>query len=246
MKLKLYIKELIFIFTSQYPKIKEIFKTVLYQTIFRSKNINSQLQKLSTLNTAKYINKNLIDIFPVKNKFDLLDIALKNITLEKGAIIEFGIYKGGTINYIAKKNKNKIIYGFDSFEGLPEDWRYGFSKGKFKLNKKIPKLERNIKIYAECFENSIPKFIEDKKNTPGLISFIHVDCDLYSSTKLIFSLLTNQIGPGTVIVFDEYFNYPGWERGEFLAFKEFILSKKLNYKYLTYNYLHEQVAIKII
>ena len=246
MKLKSHIKDLTFFLTSKFPQIKEFLKVILYQTIFRSKNIHLQLQILSTSNTAKYINNNLIEISPVKNKFDVLDIALKNITLEDGEIMEFGIYKGGTINYIAKKNKNKIIYGFDSFEGLPEDWRYGFSKGKFTLDKQIPKLERNIKIYTDLFENSIPKFIEDKKNKLGLISFIHIDCDLYSSTKLIFSLLKNQIGRGTVIVFDEYFNYPGWEKGEFLAFKEFILSKKLKYKYLTYNCLHEQVAIKIL
>ena len=51
--------------------------------------------------------------------------------------------------------------------------------------------------------------------------------------------------PGTVIVFDEYFNYSGWEEGEFRAFQEFVAARKLSYEYLTYNREHQQVAVRI-
>jgi hypothetical protein len=54
-----------------------------------------------------------------------------------------------------------------------------------------------------------------------------------------------RIKSGTVIVFDEYFNYPGWQGGAFKAFKEFIAYSGLSYEYLTYNRLHEQVAVQI-
>ena len=57
--------------------------------------------------------------------------------------------------------------------------------------------------------------------------------------------LENKIQKGTVILFDEYFNYPGWQRGEFKAFQEFIKRTKKSYKYLTYNNNGEQVAIKL-
>jgi hypothetical protein len=50
---------------------------------------------------------------------------------------------------------------------------------------------------------------------------------------------------GTVIVFDEYFNYPGWENHEFKAFQEFVEQTNLKYEYLAYNRRHEQVAVKI-
>jgi len=36
----------------------------------------------------------------------------------------------------------------------------------------------------------------------------------YSSTKTVFDTLADRIVPGTVIVFDEFFNYPGSKRGE--------------------------------
>jgi len=47
-------------------------------------------------------------------------------------------------------------------------------------------------------------------------------------------------------VFDEYFNYPDWEKGEFKAFQEFITKTGRKYLYLTFNHLHEQVALKIV
>jgi hypothetical protein len=51
---------------------------------------------------------------------------------------------------------------------------------------------------------------------------------------------------GTVVVFDEYFNYPGWQRGEYLAFQEFCSRHSMRYEFLTYNARHEQVAVRII
>jgi putative intracellular protease/amidase len=49
-----------------------------------------------------------------------------------------------------------------------------------------------------------------------------VDCDVYDSTKTIFDVLKRRIRDGTVVVFDELCNYPGFERGELRAFVEFL------------------------
>lgn len=40
------------------------------------------------------------------------------------------------------------------------------------------------------------------------IAFVYVDCDLYSSTKVIFENIYYRINEDTIIVFDEYYNYP--------------------------------------
>lgn len=69
---------------------------------------------------------------------------------------------------------------------------------------------------------------------------------MYSSTQTMFKLLKNNIQAGTVIVFDEYFNYPNWENGEFLAFQEFISETGLKYEYLGYVYNSTQVAVRIL
>lgn len=153
------------------------------------------------------------------------------------------MFQGGSINHIAKKLPFSKIDGFDSFEGLPEAWRDGYAEGSFKMNQ-LPTVESNVALHKGWFDSTLPAFLE--KVESGInVGYLHVNCDLYSSTKTIFACLANRIKSGTVIVFDEYFNYPGWEGGEFKAFKEFIAYSGLSYEYLTYNRLHEQVAVQI-
>ena len=116
-------------------------------------------------------------------------------------------------------------------------------KGHFKINK-LPKVRKNVQLIKGWFDDTIPSFIQENKDFK--VAFIHSDSDLYSSTKTMFELLKNHIQSGTVIVFDEYFNYPNWEQGEFKAFQEFVRDNNLQYKYLAYTYKATQVAIQIL
>ena len=59
--------------------------------------------------------------------------------------LAFGVFHGGTINYISNFTKNKV-YGFDSFEGLPEKWRDGFEKGCFNMNGELPQVKENVAL----------------------------------------------------------------------------------------------------
>jgi hypothetical protein len=78
------------------------------------------------------------------------------------------------------------------------------------------------------------------------VAFIHIDCDLYSATKTVLAQLAPMLVEGTVIVFDEYFNYPGWQQGEFKAFAEFIASHdRLGYDYIGYIRNGGQVAVRL-
>jgi len=222
-----------------YNKIQDIINDAIKISY---KDIDLAIQRRALESTIDYINKNMLTVQSVINKFQVLDYALSKISNKKGLILEFGVFKCETINYIAKQLSNLNVFGFDSFEGLPENWRDGFPKGTFSLNV-IPNVEDNVVLIKGWFENSIPDFIIQNQDD---IVFLHIDCDLYSSTKTIFNNLKNQIKKGTVIVFDEYFNYPGWENGEFKAFQEFVKDNDIQYSYLTYNKLNEQVAIIIL
>jgi hypothetical protein len=176
----------------------------------------------------------------VTSKWEVHDLAVSEAKLN-GVFMEFGVYKAETINYIAKKTHERV-YGFDSFEGLPEFWRDGFPKGTFSVES-LPQVEKNVVLVKGWFEDSLARFLDE--NEIRTIAYLHIDCDLYSSTKTIFDNLKDKIVPGTIIVFDEYFNFPGWENDEFKAFQEFILQSELTYSYIAYNSLHEQVAVKI-
>ena len=78
---------------------------------------------------------------------------------------------------------------------------------------------------------------------PQDIAFVHIDSDLYSSAKTVLSNLAPCIKPGTIIVFNEYFNYPNWKKHEFKAFQEFCAEYAVNYDYLCWGQF--EVAVRI-
>jgi len=208
------------------------------------KNIEVELQRIALNKTAEYILKNMREVQSVKTRYDVIDRAIQETSIKEGLILEFGVFKGESINYIAKKFPDEIVYGFDSFEGLPGAWRDGFDKGSFQIkNLANIKFEKNITLIKGYFNETLPVFF--KEHTLP-IKFMHIDSDLYSSAVTIFNNVLNQIKSGTVIVFDEFFNYPGFEEGEFKAFHEFITQTQLSFKFITYNRRHEQVAVKIL
>ncbi len=204
-------------------------------------NIQRVLQNRAAQQTAEFVEKNLGEVSAFDSDFELLRHAFSKVSLAEGLILEFGVFAGTTINYIATMTQRRI-YGFDSFEGLPEMWRPGFEKGRFAL-KKLPKVRPNVTLVKGWFCDTLPAFLEGH---PGALSFLHVDSDLYSSAETIFRLCEKRIVPGTVIVFDEFFNYPGWLQGEYKAFNEFIARTQLKYEFLGYCQYHEQLALRIV
>jgi hypothetical protein len=170
------------------------------------------------------------------------DIALQKINTH-GLCLEFGVWKGDSLNYFSKFLPNKKWYGFDSFLGLQEDWKGGFfAKGYFNLNGKIPNFDKNVSIVKGWFKETLPNFFKKNKN---LISFIHVDCDTYESTKDIFNSINKErLQKGCIILFDEYFGYINWENNEFKAWQEYVKNNGIKYEYLAFG--ERQTIIQII
>lgn len=226
--------------------IKNYAKEKLYNFISRlldedAHNIERELQRIARRETAEFVLKeDLLKTKVFSDKFELLSYAVSMIKVE-GLILEFGVYEGETINVIASMLKNKTVFGFDSFEGLPETWRFGFEKGTFAINK-LPKVRGNVILIKGWFDETLPEFRE-KHNQQ--ISFIHIDCDLYSSTKVVFDSLGDKITPGTIIVFDEFFNYPAWREGEYKAFSEFVKERNIKFEYIGFVKYHEQVGVLV-
>ena len=160
--------------------------------------------------------------------------ALKHeVVLEqnKSLVLEFGVATGSSIREMAKYvPKEQVLYGFDSFQGLPDFWRTGFEKGKFEMKGGEPPvfIESNIKIIKGLFEDTCESFFRTHNEQNHTIAIMHIDCDIYSSTKTIFEALQNYVHNGsllakeTVIVFDELVCYNGFEKHEMLAFFEFL------------------------
>ena len=172
----------------------------------------------------------------------LLEFALKQCVVD-GLVMEFGVFRGKSLRIIADRTA-QTVFGFDSFEGLPEDWDNAQKKGQFSLAGVAPRFEQsNVTLVPGWFEHTLPKFLAEN---PGPARFVHVDADIYSAAVTILTALRGRIVPGTVIQFDEYFNYPGWEHHEFKAFEEFIRDTGLRFEYLGFASSQSAVAVKII
>jgi hypothetical protein len=206
-----------------------------------SKNLERCLQRNALQESAEFVQTNLRAARSYPDAQSLLTDCLRLANPENGDLVcEFGVHTGGSINLIASQC-GCTVHGFDSFEGLPERWRDQFEKGRFAVTE-LPKVRKNVHLIKGWFDATLPGFL---KQHPGNVSFLHVDCDLYSSTSTVLRLLKHRISKGTVIVFDEFFNYPNWQEGEFKAFSEFISHSKCSYEYVAYCRSGEQVAVAI-
>ena len=144
-----------------------------------------------------------------------------------GSIQEFGVSGGESIRGLAKYYPNEIIWGFDSFEGLPREWKRTETRvvpeGRFR-QERLPVVPKNVKLVKGLFNETIPIWLVKNKEN---VKFIHIDCDLYDSAITVLELLNERITKGTVIVFDDFYSwnpiwkkYENWEQGEWKALRE--------------------------
>jgi predicted O-methyltransferase YrrM len=154
--------------------------------------------------------------------------------------LEFGVASGNTLRTIARARDGVEVYGFDSFEGLPEAWLNGMSAGAF-ARSDLPDVS-GAELVVGLFADSLPGFLDAH---PGHVDFLHVDSDLYSSAKTVLDLVGPRLRPGSIVHFDEFFNYPGWKRHEYRAWMEYVERNGVKYTYEAYTYTDNQVTVRI-
>jgi Tfp pilus assembly protein PilF/predicted O-methyltransferase YrrM len=158
-----------------------------------------------------------------------------------GLVLEFGVRFGISTRWIAAHGPGEV-HGFDSFQGLPEAW-HTQSSGTYTTRGERPPLPPNAKLHVGLFDATLPSFLAQH---PGPIRFMNVDCDLYSSTKVVFDLVGERIGPGTVIAFDEYVMNERWAEDEYKAFQEAVAARGWRYEYLAFSVLNSQAVVRIL
>ena len=199
------------------------------------------LENFSLESSARYIEEHGERAMIFRKRNDLWRFSI-NSAKKNGVYAEFCVSWGKSLNFISRHlPKGRIIYGFDSFQGLKEDfWGTPFTRGAFSTNRKIPSFPNNVKLVEGWFNETLPSFLQVHTNN---FSFIHLDADTYNSTKEILDLLGGRIDSGTVIVFDEYLGIPNWKNNEAKAWKEFVELHKIDYTYIAFS--NQSVAIKI-
>lgn len=196
---------------------------------------------MAAASSADYMVRHMMSAQNLVRSRALLEFALGQCSIE-GLVMEFGVYRGDSLRAIAQR-LTQPVHGFDSFEGLPQDWTYYQKRGRFSLQGQVPHFdEPNIRVHKGWFDQILPRFLADH---PEPARFVHIDCDIYASTRAVLDLLQPRIVKGTIIVFDEYLNYPGWREHEYKAFQEYVAAHRLSYRYLGFASSDFAVAIVV-
>ncbi|MDI2029629.1 class I SAM-dependent methyltransferase [Saccharopolyspora sp. TS4A08] len=197
----------------------------------------------AAVSTARLVHQEMASARMLPDPIATLNHAL-SLAPAEGMALEFGVYSGKTLTEIARSRKGVDVYGFDSFEGLPEHWRAGFPEGTFggeMLPDGPPQVE-GAELVVGWFDQTLPRFLDAH---PGPVAFLHVDCDIYSSTKTVLELVGPRLRKGSVVVFDEFFNYPGWQFGEYRAWGEHVDATGWKFSYEAFTIDNEQVAVRL-
>jgi hypothetical protein len=171
-----------------------------------------------------------------------------NFEAVEGDILEFGVFGGISLALLARahgfdpKGMSRRIVGYDSFRGLPGSaesharWKEGDCSS---IHGWHPILKPGLAVTEEVtrelfrrseldepelevglFQDTVPRTLPAKYKAAAVV---HIDCDMYESTKIVLSGLAPILQEGTVLLFDEWFSYKGNPgKGEARAFFEFL------------------------
>ena len=198
------------------------------------------------IESRKFEVEHFATIMAFDDQAELLRHTLESVDARLDTWIELGVATGRSTRAIARMaaelGRTPALHAFDSFEGLPEDFIPGVEKGAFATTP--PSFdEPNITLHIGWFRDTLPAFAASLN---GRIGFLHCDADLYSSTRTALEALSAHIGPGTVLLFDEYWNFPGCYEHEFRAFQEFLETSRLRFRYLGYNKDYTQASVTLL
>lgn len=157
--------------------------------------------------------------------------------------LEFGVHLGKSLDRWCSLNSNmeSRFYGFDSFEGLPEDWNNGAKKGAYSAGGRVPEIkDARVQFVAGWFQDTLPTFLKCFRPKGRLL--IHNDSDLYSSTLYSLTMLNSVVVPGSVIIFDEFYDAVN----EYRALYDYATSYRRTFKIVSHTAGFTQAAIEIL
>jgi hypothetical protein len=203
-------------------------------------DVITRVKLLAADDSARYVLDTMMPCGIYDARYPLFDLTLSKIPAT-GLLLEFGVFNGRSINYVGKRVGGRPRFGFDSFEGLAEDWvGTGLLKRSFDRGGTLPKVVDNVTLVKGWFNQTLPPFLDAN---PGPIAFAHLDADTYESTRYVLDRIAPRFKVGTVLQFDEYLGYPGWRFGEYLAWKQVCAEHRIKYRYLGVGWM--SVALEI-
>lgn len=145
-----------------------------------------------------------------------------------GLILEFGVFKGRSLCYLAALKPANACHGFDSFQGFPtdgrKDWALDLSV------EALPRMPDNVTLHPGFFAQTVPAFLEGW--TRPRIALIHIDCDIFSAADEVLQAICPHLRAGDVLVFDELLHYAEFAVNEAFALYRMLERTGLDFEWL--------------
>lgn len=142
-------------------------------------------------------------------RFDMYDHVQREILGEDPIdYLEFGVYQGGSIRHWVglHPHPNSRFFGFDTFEGLPENWKRiddNMQRSAFDTGGNTPEVDDGRVTFVKgLFQRTLSGFLVSFEPRSRLV--VHCDADLYSSTLYTLSKCDDVLVPGSIVIFDEF------------------------------------------
>jgi len=223
----------------------EFFMEPMRSKRYYSRNLFNVLKERAVNSSADFVEQHLSSSLIFRKRENIQDYASEKLInkYSNGKCLEFGVAGGYSINRISKKLHNMKFFGFDSFEGLSEDWiGTDVKKNTFSQQGKLPKVNSNVTLIKGWFHETVPVFISN--NEMSDVRLIHIDVDTYEASTIVFKAIGPHIRKGLFILFDELIGYPNWHNGEYKALIESQKMFGFEYRYIAFT--TEQALIEII
>lgn len=141
-----------------------------------------------------------------RGREQLWDRTLARLAAEDVLLLEFGVFRGESMRYLVDHicSPGSLFYGFDSFEGLPEDWR-GTAAAHFDQGGRCPDIpDPRVRFVKGWFRDTLPQRLDElAAAAKGRALVVHFDADLYSSTLYLLFTLAARF-PRYTFIFDEF------------------------------------------
>jgi O-methyltransferase len=156
--------------------------------------------------------------------------------------LEFGVFRGESIGQWTAYHQHpeSRFYGFDSFEGLPEDWRGSQKRGHFSVSGALPQIEDpRVRFIKGWFDSTVPAFVGTFVPRNRIV--VHLDADLYASTLVPLIHLNVVFSRGTILMFDEFYD----RDNEFKAFRDYLRITRRSWRVLCHVDDYKQVCVEL-
>jgi len=185
------------------------------------------------VNLIRLVKKEVNFAFYPFEAYNLHSIVTSQNNLD-GEIAEVGVYQGGSSKIICEIKGDKKLHLFDTFQGLPDITEKDNCFGKklwtknlcndtsLELVKNYLSKYKNVYFYQGEFPSTSAP-VKDSK-----FSFVHLDVDLYKSTKDCLEFFYPRLVPGGIILTHDYHS-----EGVHSAFTEFFSEKNVSVIELT-------------